>query len=162
MTMFLQHTSSCQKRLIKEALNLRNKTRAKRAGWKFIGDGYSCTTYRKGSVVVKFFSWQERESIKHSLRFYLAVPPYYRRYLARIFAIADDRIIQKYVSTTSRWTQKNINSAKRLKKHFRFYDIDIPNYPEICMAHNICIRKGVPVVYDFTHERVPRRRKKKR
>ena len=104
---FLQYTTKTEKAIIREAMALKGYRDAIRHGWKRLSSGVNRTGFRKQNVVVKFTmrKLQRYQSAKHDMLFYLKTPPHQRKYLARIFAVADDRVVQRYANQ-SRWTSK--------------------------------------------------------
>lgn len=94
----LNYTTDNTKKIIKEAIRLyKNNEDFCCNGWEYIGDGSFKQVYIKANVVVKF--GPEEQLIAEYDRWKNFSRSYLRKYLARVYAIIDDKIlIQKRVN----------------------------------------------------------------
>lgn len=97
MKIYHQHTNNIDKKYIREASLLKTQTEAEMRGWKKLGTGKNKIVYKKGMIVVKFAKKNRSEHLLREVKKYFAVPKYYRKYFARIFAGDKSKIIQRYI-----------------------------------------------------------------
>lgn len=153
-----QYTTARQKILIKEAM-IHNQEELLGKGWKYTGGGLSMLAYKKEDIVVKMLreAYRNRKTDIY-MKAYNKVPSYLKKYFARVYAISKDRVVQKYVETSSDvWTNNLIEKTRRVlnlcHKHNLIgkNDVCIP-YSEGYCAHNIGVVNNNPVFYDFGEE----------
>lgn len=149
--MFLQYSSNKDKKLILEALELKNHKDAILRGWVWLGTGVYRRTYKKGNIVVKFGRSNKCKAHIKELNYYLSVSKHHRKYLARIFAIAPRRIVQRYIKMSCSWNKNQTKKGFEVLNKLKIKDA----YPgnKYHKGHNMGIDKGVPIVFDFNMEK---------
>jgi len=162
---YLQYTSSRDKKYIREALALEDWVDAVKKGWKLVGSGAFRKAYRKGNIVVKFAHDNSCKVHMKERSFYLSAPPHMRKFLARVFAVGNRRVVQRYVPHDKhKWTKAQHEQAVQFIDALDIEDA-YPAQPGRKKAHNMAIYKGNPVLFDFNCEepkawkRLKRRRK---
>lgn len=141
MYLYLQHTSSLDKKYIREAAELKFQSDALRNGWIKIGSGKNKVVYKKGNVALKFA--KRGKSLTKEINKYFSIPRYYRKYLARIFGGNNNKIIQRYVpiNIKSKYSGREFMKFDIMTEKLRIWDVSL--------FHNVSIIEDKPVIYDF-------------
>lgn len=136
----LNNISEARRKLIKEAMSLKNKEHAVANGWQHIGSGAYKHAYKKGNIVVKFPNIYQNNSCLAEGNLYTKVKYKHKKYFARVYAFNKSRNIQEYIKG-KKMSKKSFDTLTKVLSEYKIIDFAI--------GHNTGTRAKIPVIFDY-------------